>query len=109
MILVTGRVLNNSNQEGVESIINYYDLFDGRFLGEARSDPADGSYSIVLAAGESYSFLAQKEGFFSISERIDVLSIDEYMEIERDLLLGPLKEGSTIRLNNIFSIRFNFT
>lgn len=102
VILVKGKVLNNSNQEGMDAIINYYDLFDGRFLGEARSDPRDGSYMIVLPAGESYSFLAQKEGFFSISESVDVLSVDEYEEIERDLLLGPLREGSTIRLNNIF-------
>ncbi len=102
VILVKGKVLNNSNQEGMEAVINYYDLLDGKFLGEAHSDPMDGSYAIVLPAGESYSFMAQKEGFFSISESIDALAVDEYLEINKDLLLGPLIKGSTMRLNNIF-------
>ncbi len=69
---------------------------------DPRSDPEDGSYRIVLPAGESYSFLAQKKGFFNISENIDALAVDEYTEIEKGLLLGPLVKGSTIRLNNIF-------
>ncbi|MDA0193752.1 MAG: OmpA family protein [Bacteroidetes bacterium] len=109
VILIRGKVIDAMTNEGVAATINYYDLFNGRFLGEATSDPANGSYRIVLPVGESYSFLAQKQGFYSISENIDALGMDSYNEIERDLFLGPIKVGSTIRLNNIFfeTARFN--
>ena len=102
VVLVKGRVVDSSTKEGVGAVINYYDLFDGRFLGEATSDPGTGKYRIVLPAGQSYSFLAEKADYYSISENIDALGINSYQEIERDLYLGPVKKGSTIRLNNIF-------
>ncbi|MEQ9423570.1 MAG: OmpA family protein [Cyclobacteriaceae bacterium] len=102
VVLVRGKVINSMTQKGEGALITYYDLFDGRFLGEAHSDPSSGSYRIVLPAGESYSFLAEKAGFYPIGENIDALQISEYTEIERNLHLGPIVKGSTIRLNNIF-------
>jgi len=109
VILVKGRVINNMTSEGMEATINYYDLMDDVFLGEATSSPGDGSYRIVLPADQSYSFLAEKEGFYSISENIDAFGVDQYTEIEKDLYLGPIQKGSTIRLNNVFfeTARYN--
>ena len=71
-------------------------------LGTAISDPATGAYSIVLPYGQRYSFMAQKEGYYAVTENVDVSSLTDYKEIVVDLYLNPIEKGQTIRLNNIF-------
>jgi len=56
----------------------------------------------VLPAGEAYSFLARKDGFYSVSENINLKELKAYREIERNLLLAPIEVGETILLNNLF-------
>jgi outer membrane protein OmpA-like peptidoglycan-associated protein len=71
-------------------------------MGLATSNPTDGSYKIVLPAGQVYSFLAEKDDFYPISENFDVQKLTEYKEIEKNLYLAPIEVGSIIRMNNLF-------
>jgi outer membrane protein OmpA-like peptidoglycan-associated protein len=102
VVLIYGKVLNSKTKEPLESNINYNILATNKEMGIASSGVKDGSYKIVLPAGEVYSFLAKKNGFYSVSENIDVSKITAYKELERDLYLAPLEVGGTIRLNNLF-------
>ncbi len=68
----------------------------------ARSHPGDGAYTITLAAGDEYGFLAQLAGFYPTSQNIDGRELGQYTEVERDLYLTPLEVGASIRLNNLF-------
>ena len=103
VVLITGKVLNSITKEPISADIIYeaLGLLD-KELGIANSDNRDGSYSIVLPAGEEYGFLANAKGFFPLSEYIDLRELNDYQEINRDLLLAPLEKGNTIRLNNLF-------
>lgn len=100
--LIKGQVFNLKTKEYLEASITYSDLETNEELGIARSNPDDGSYSISLPAGHKYSFFAQKEGYFSVSENIDLTKMNEYDEVTKDLYLAPIDTGTTIRLNNIF-------
>jgi outer membrane protein OmpA-like peptidoglycan-associated protein len=102
VVLVYGKVLNSKTKELLESNINYNILATNKEIGIASSGVKDGSYKIVLPAGEVYSFLAKKNGFYSVSENLDVSKITEYKELERNLYLAPIEVGGTIRLNNLF-------
>lgn len=102
VVLVYGKVLNSKTKEPLLSTINYNELSTNKELGLASSNPTDGTYKIILPAGEVYSFLASKKGYFSVSENIDLSKLTEYKEIERDLYLAPLEIGESIRLNNLF-------
>jgi outer membrane protein OmpA-like peptidoglycan-associated protein len=55
-----------------------------------------------LPTGSNYGFLGIADGYFSVSENLDLSSLKEYKEITRDIILFPIKKGQTIRLNNIF-------
>lgn len=102
VILVKGKVYNKKDNSPLSAKITYYDLKGNQELGIAQSNPKDGSYQIILPIEKTYSFLAEKAGFFSISENLEVGKITEYTEMERNLYLAPLEQGAVIRLNNIF-------
>ncbi|MDX9907403.1 MAG: OmpA family protein, partial [Bacteroidales bacterium] len=100
--LVKGQVFNQKTKAFLEATITYYDLESNEEIGIARSNPADGRYTISLPSGHKYSYFAQKENFFSVSENVDLTGLEEYTELIRDLYLAPIEVGESIRLNNIF-------
>lgn len=102
VLLIYGKVLNKKTNAPLSASISYNDLKDNKQAGIATSNAKDGSYKIILPIGKSYSFLADKKGFYSISENINVDTLKEYTEIERNLYLAPIEVGEVIRLNNIF-------
>ncbi|MCF8360258.1 MAG: OmpA family protein [Prolixibacteraceae bacterium] len=102
VVLIHGKVLNAKTKEPLAASIEYRILKDNKESGTASSSPQDGTYKIALPRGEVYAFLAEKEGFYSISDNIDLTNLEEYAEIERDLFLAPIEKGEVIRLNNLF-------
>lgn len=103
VVLMRGRVFHAETKEPLAADIRYSDLQSGDLLGQARSNPSDGSYTLVLPLKKVYDFLGEKEGFFPESQVLDLLDVEqEYAEIERDLYLSPIKQGRSIRLNNLF-------
>lgn len=100
--LVYGKVLNAKTNAPLSAEIRYGDLETDKEIGRATSLAADGSYKIVLTSGKSYSFLASRQNFVTVSENINIEESDEYQEIERNLYLAPIEVGQTVLINNIF-------
>lgn len=102
--VVKGKVYNQKTNELISANIIYSNLINDEELGIAISNPANGEYKIALPRGKAYSFLAEKEGFYSVTENIDLTNLEEYQEINKDLYLSPVEVGQTVRLNNIFFV-----
>ncbi|TWI14622.1 outer membrane protein OmpA-like peptidoglycan-associated protein [Flavobacterium cauense R2A-7] len=102
VVLVKGKVFDSKTKKTIGAQIEYNNLKTNKNLGTAISNPADGSYSIVLPYGELYSFMGNKEGYYAVSQNVDLTKLNEYKEMEVDLYLTPIEKGEVIRLNNIF-------
>jgi outer membrane protein OmpA-like peptidoglycan-associated protein len=102
VVLVKGKVYDSKTKNTLSAPILYNSLKNNKELGTAISDPKTGSYSIVLPFGEKYSFMAEKEGYYAVTQNVDLSDLKEYKEIEVDLYLSPIEKGEVIRLNNIF-------
>jgi outer membrane protein OmpA-like peptidoglycan-associated protein len=102
VVLISGRVLHEKTKQPLRAKIIYENLSDGTIVGEAYSDSITGEFKIILPAGKKYGIGANKNGFFSVSENIDLTKLNEYQEIKKDLLMVPIEVGSVARLNNIF-------
>jgi outer membrane protein OmpA-like peptidoglycan-associated protein len=100
--LVKGKVYDSKTKKIISAPIVYNALKTNKELGTAISDPSTGSYSIILPYGEKYSFMAEKEGYYAVTQNVDLSDLKEYKEIEVDLYLNPIEKGEIIRLNNIF-------
>jgi outer membrane protein OmpA-like peptidoglycan-associated protein len=102
VVIIYGKVLDKETGKPLEAEITYYNLNTNQEVGIARTNPADGSYKIILPYGQAYGFHADKKGYYSESSSIDLTEIKTYTEIERNLLLAPIKVGNKIALNNVF-------
>jgi outer membrane protein OmpA-like peptidoglycan-associated protein len=102
VVLIYGNVYNAKNNKPIGTEIKYELLSTGEEIGTANSNPSDGSYKIVLPYGKNYGFSAKADGYYSVSENINLEEISDYKEIKKDLYLAPIEIGEVFRLNNIF-------
>ena len=101
VVLVFGKVLNSKTLEPISTGITYHEFQGDQEVGIASSNPNDGHYEIVLPINQVYSFFAEKPGFYSVHDRLDLTSTDGYSEIERDLYLTPIEPGQQVTMNNV--------
>lgn len=102
VVIVKGRVLHAKTKQPLGVEIRYDDLATNKNIGTAVSEPKEGRYSVVLTGGRSYGFYASLDGFFPVSDNIELLDLKQYQVVERDLYLEPIAVGAKIRLNNLF-------
>jgi OOP family OmpA-OmpF porin len=102
--LVSGKVVNLKSGEPVSALIRYKLFATDEEVGTAISNQIDGRYQILLKGGLKYTFMALKEGFYPISDFLDLKQLTSYFEINKDLTLAPIETGQIIRLNNLFFI-----
>ncbi|MBN2637041.1 MAG: OmpA family protein [Prolixibacteraceae bacterium] len=102
--LVSGKVVDVNSGDPLKAEILYKLLETDKLVGTATSNETDGRYQISLKGGHKYSYMAQKDGYYSISENINLTALTTYLEIKKNLTLAPIKTGQVIRLNNLFFI-----
>jgi outer membrane protein OmpA-like peptidoglycan-associated protein len=105
VLLVTGKVLNAKTQVPLEAVIRFDDLTTQTEAGEARSDPATGDYRIALPKGKNYGYHAAAQGYLSVNENLELVSLTEYDELKKDLYLVPIEVGESIQLKNVFFVQ----
>lgn len=102
VVLIKGRVINKATNQPIKADIVYESLLDSNIEGTATSEVSTGFYKAVLPYGKNYGVIAGAEGFYPVSQNLDLTQVSDYKEIEKDLYLVPLEKGTTYRLNNLF-------
>ncbi|WP_207508951.1 OmpA family protein [Telluribacter humicola] len=64
-------------------------------------EPETGEFKLILPLKETYRITASREGFFPVTEEIDLSRETNFRNIRKNLALIPIKEGQRIRLNQI--------
>jgi outer membrane protein OmpA-like peptidoglycan-associated protein len=109
---ISGNLLDRNNQP-VSAEIRWEDLQTGKKVGQSKSDPSDGSYYIVLPLGKIYGYYVEKDGFFPISNNIDLKNNAKPIAIDSNIDLVTFKqmidEGIAVPINNLFFETGKFT
>ncbi len=86
--------------------INIEDLQTLKNVGTLSSNPEDGSFLIVLPLGKNYGYFAEKNGYFPVSNNLDLINFQRDTNIYLDIVLYPVEflveKQKKVRLNNIF-------
>lgn len=100
--LVKGSVLNGKTGKPLAAVVHYEDLESGKELGTVKSDPASGTYKIILPSGRRYGFYAETPGYFSENTNVDLTDQHEYRTTTQDLTVVPIESGQTVPIRNVF-------
>lgn len=102
IVTIAGRVINGKSKEpmaGVNVLVER--LPDGIDIGNVASGQ-DGGYTFALRPGARFGLAAEKDGFLSQSENIDLNDVQKSDTMQIDLMLNPIEVGKPIVINNIF-------
>ncbi len=102
VVLVAGRVLNAKTRNPVQARIVFENMALGKEAGEAVSNAQSGEYRIALPYGVNYGLHAGAKGYLSVNENLELVSLNEYARVSKDLMLVPIEVGGAIQLNNVF-------
>ena len=103
VLFVHGQVYDSKTNELVKGVkISFENLTTATEIGIASSNYDSASYKIVLPAGAKYGYLAQKDGYVSIAENIDLSNMKVYKDYKKNLYLTPIETGQVAVLNNVF-------
>jgi outer membrane protein OmpA-like peptidoglycan-associated protein len=101
VVLVYGKVVNSKTKKPIGSEVVYENEKSGKVEGIALSNPHTGEYKIVLPYGFKYNIRAEADGFFAINETIDLSTISDYKEVNKNLLMQPLEFEEAILLKDV--------
>jgi outer membrane protein OmpA-like peptidoglycan-associated protein/Tol biopolymer transport system component len=103
VITIKGRV---SDEKGspLDAELLWHELFTGKNVGSLTSNPETGEYIITLPIGSSYSYFADRSGYYSVSNNIDLSSESSFKEMVVDITMQSVKSltETAITLNNIY-------
>ncbi len=103
VVTIRGKV-TDENHIPIDAALLWYNLSKGSNIGSLTSDPQTGDYIITLPIGSSYSYFAEKNGYYSVSNSIDLLNESLYREMNVDIILKSIQslQNASIVLNNIY-------
>lgn len=103
VVTIKGKV-SDENGNPLDAKLLWYRLPSEVSAGELTSDPETGAYVIALPNGLSYSYYAEKTGYYSVSNSIDLSTESEFKELTVDIVMQSVKslEETSITLNNIY-------
>lgn len=105
VITIRGKVIDENNNP-LDADIKWADITANINVGSLKSDPVTGDYMIVLPVGKTYSYFAEKQGYYSVSNDIDLSDKSQFEELNVDIRLISIKSmqenETSIKLNNIY-------
>lgn len=100
-ILIYGRTLESSDSIPLEASVKCIDLLTRRITVDTLTRK-EGIFSFYLRPDRRYALVAEKEGYISSSENIDLDRVMSVDSINKDVFLTRIRDNAIVKLNNIF-------
>lgn len=98
-----GIVYDSITKKPLKADIRLLQLVTGDTVIFSSSNSSDGSYLLVIPAGENYALNVQREGYLFYSAHFEMKEETNYINpFRKDIPLKPLGIGESIVLRNIF-------
>jgi outer membrane protein OmpA-like peptidoglycan-associated protein len=98
--VVTGTIFESVTNKPIQSEIVADFKKNNEVFTKATFDPESGEFRLILPLKEIYRLSASQEGYFPVTEEIDLSAETSFKNIRKNLYLQPIKTGQQIRLNN---------
>lgn len=102
---ISGTVRDDAGRK-VGVTIRWEDLETHESIGQSQTDPANGSFYLVMPLGKNYGYYIDDERFFPLSNNIDLREQKKTINIEKNIQLTSYKQmieqGLAVQVNNLF-------
>jgi len=102
VVLLSGIIRNSKDESPLNAEICIEDLDKQEKVAQLYSDTENGSYSVSLIKGRSYSISAEKDSFTFYSMDFFISEENPGDTLKRDIYLMPIEKGAALVLNNLF-------
>ncbi len=102
MTLFKGIVLDSITLKPIGADFTIFDLAKDQEVIASKSNETTGRFLLPLPAGKTYAIEINAVGYLFHSENFEVPEGGNFKEVEKEVLLKPLKAGSKIVLRNVF-------
>ncbi len=100
---VKGLVIDADSQKPIDAKFEIIDLASGVTVVESYSDKSTGEFLVTLPLGKSYILNVSKRGYLFYSDHFEMDSRSDSKNAQQlQVNLSPVKNGSSMALNNIF-------
>jgi len=97
-----GTVYDAVTKKKISASVEVIDLKTNQVKQQVNADAVTGEYMIVLTEGSEYALNVSKEGYLFLSSFLDYKNPSAFNPFTLDVYLNPIKQGSSVVLNNIF-------
>lgn len=101
ILLVKGKVFDATTKLPLRANIHYYNKETQQEEGSALSSSKEGKYQVVLPPEQTYAFIGHCEGYYPVTEVLEVGKIEQSTEKHINLYLHPIEVGQTIPLRQL--------
>ena len=99
-------IVRDETQRTVGVTIRWEDLDTHESIGQSQTDPANGSFYLVLPLGKNYGYYIDDERYFPLSNNIDLREQKKSINIEKNIHLTSyqqmIEQGLAVQVNNLF-------
>ncbi len=99
---VSGKILSKADGRPLAATITCENLSTGKREAIATTNPATGTYTLVLPAGIDYGLVARAPGHLPTSQHVNLTEQLVPERISRDVFAVPDEVGQVLFLNNVF-------
>lgn len=105
VVSLSGKIVDSDNKPLPATIV-YEDLNDGKVVGEAKTDPKDGTYFITLPNGKIYGYFVKHSDYYPQSFYIDLTKNAAAISVMENITAISFEQMKRdkieVRLNNLF-------
>ena len=102
---ISGYLLDFNNQP-IDASITWEDLDKNKIIMKSKSNTEDGSFFMILPLGKKYGYYIDKNGYFPVSNNIDLTDTITPQEINTDVQIVTIEDmiinEISIPLKNLF-------
>jgi outer membrane protein OmpA-like peptidoglycan-associated protein len=99
--MISGQVLDATSQKPVPTEVLSTLLAADSTNQSVQYDAETGEYKLFLPTQRSYKLIARKDGYFPLSETLDLSQDKRFRDIRRNLYVVPIQVGSKAALRGI--------
>jgi outer membrane protein OmpA-like peptidoglycan-associated protein len=99
--IISGQVLDAVSKKPVSTEVISGLLENDKEFSKVEYDPETGEYKMVLPTQKVYKLSARKEGYFPMTETLDLSRDKRFRDIRRNLYVMPIQPGAKVVLRGV--------